>query len=572
MYVLIVIFSVLLLASVGGFFAYTKFKQVAGFTNEHVSLKIEPPISIVSGKEDTYTVMITNGEKVNLYNAKLELTYPNGFQFVSSDPVALTESKNNWEFPVLRTGETQKIQIKGKIVSAINSSLTFKGTLDFKPSDINAFYKQDVIVDAQVVSSMLDLTFSGPETTLADKKNDYSIKYKNNGTDDLVDLQLILEYPVGFVFYSSDPASDKDNHGIWTIAKIKSGASGEIKIKGDFSQTNNGGNLEMKARMQLKRDGDYYPQAERSMITNVIKDQLSMQIFVNGSGTDQPIDFGSLMVYTINYKNSGQESLNNLKIKAVLDSSIIDWNSLQDQNKGLIEQNAVTWTGKEISKLLRLAPGEEGEITFSIRVADFKAIADKNIAKYSIESYSEAVADPSSSSADGTTVRSNTIVNEVNSDLALQVQARYYNEDNIPLGSGPIAPKVGEKSSYNINIEVSNNLHDVKDLMLVATLPSNVSWDNVENHTAGNVVFNDQAHKVTWSASRLTKSANSNSLIFNVSISPKESDMGRILILLSEINLTAKDADTGADISKSLRAITTSFNDPILGQVSGLVE
>jgi len=30
--------------------------------------------------------------------------------------------------------------------------------------------------------------------------------------------------------------------------------------------------------------------------------------------------------------------------------------------------------------------------------------------------------------------------------------------------------------------------------------------------------------------------------------------------------------DTGADIAKTIKAITTSFNDPILGPVSGIVE
>jgi hypothetical protein len=70
----------------------------------------------------------------------------------------------------------------------------------------------------------------------------------------------------------------------------------------------------------------------------------------------------------------------------------------------------------------------------------------------------------------------------------------------------------------------------------------------------------------------LVKSAQNTEATFNVSIEPQSSDLGRVLILVSNLSLSAKDSQTGAEINKGLKAITTAFTDPILGSVSGIVE
>src|SRR3989344_2128403 len=86
LYWLIAILALLLIAGVSGFWFFLSWENQKSFTNESVMLKIEPPITLVSGQEAAYTVKITNNEKVNLYNAQLRLTYPDNFQYVSGQP------------------------------------------------------------------------------------------------------------------------------------------------------------------------------------------------------------------------------------------------------------------------------------------------------------------------------------------------------------------------------------------------------------------------------------------------------------------------------------------------------
>lgn len=570
-YTLIVVMSVLLFLAIAGFWFFSNFNN-ENFTNENVIFRINPPLTVVSGQESVYTIMITNKEKVNLYNLRVEIFYPENFEFIEAEPTAAGERNNIWDFSSLRVGETQKIEIHGRIVAAINSAQSMKGTMTFKPANLNANFKQEAITEMIVSSSIINLNVIGPERALANQEIEYTIKYRNASEEEFNDLQLVLEPPLGFIMESAEPEHLKDQDRVWEIKNLAAGAEGEIKITGNYSALETGGNQEFRARIQIRKNGDYHPQSEGFAVTEVIKDQLSLRLIINGSAEDQPINFGDLMFYSIVYKNTGQEELKNLEISAQINSQIIDWGTLIDNQAGSRRQNIITWTGREIPQLFRLNPGEEGEIIWQVRVRDASVLNDKNINKFNVESRVAAKAEQAGELSGHSTTQSKTIVNSISSDLNLMAQARYYNEDNLPLGLGPIKPKVDEVSTYNIKLELANNLNDVNNLQLVITLPKNVSWAGKENHTVGDLIYNENSNKINWHISRLPKSAGRTEATFNVSIKPTFDDLGRVLVLVSEVALQAQDATTGAPINKNIKGITTAFNDPVLGQVNGIVE
>lgn len=570
-YSLIGVFSILLIVAILGFWLFSKL-ETNNFTNERINLKIETPITVVSGQEGIYTITITNKEKVNLYNLELELFYPDNFEYLDSLPKASGDKNNKWSFSVLNVGESQKIELKGKMIASIKSTQTFRGILNFKPANLNANFKQETIIDVIVSSSVLSLTIEGPEKTLANQDANYVLKYENLSDQDFSDIQVVVDYPQPFVFGSSTPSAINETNNIWDLKELKAGEKGEIKIKGNYSAAEAGGNQNFISRMQLKYHDDYYPQNEETFITEVIKDQLSLQLIINGSAQDQSISFGDLLVYTLHYKNTGEENLGNIQIKANLDSQILDWSTFKNENGGVIGNNSIIWTGRNIPKLLKLGAGEEGDISWQIRVKDASSISDSNVGKFSVESSIEAKANQSGALSGESSVNTKSIVNSINSDLGILAVARYYSEDNVPLGLGPIEPRVGESSTYNIDLELSNNLHDVENVQVRAKLPSNVSWSNKENHDLGDLAYNAATNEVIWNISNLKRSSDNIVASFNVSIKPTASDQGRILILLSGITLSARDSNTGATINKDVNAITTAFIDPILDQTKGIVQ
>ena len=571
LYSLIGIFSVLLLVAIAGFFVFSKL-DTNNFTNERINLKIETPITVVSGQEGIYTITLTNKEKVNLYNLELEVFYPDNFEYIDALPKASGDKNNKWSFSVLNVGESQKIELKGKMIAALKSNQAFRGSLNFKPANLNANFKQETIVDVVISSSVLSLNIEGPDKILANQDGEYVLKYENLSDEDYSDIQVVVDYPSVFVFESAEPASSTENNNTWEIKELKAGEKGEIKIKGNYSTAEAGGNMNFVARTLLKYKDDYYPQSEETLVTEVIKDQLSLQLIINGSAEDQAISFGDLLVYTLHFKNTGEESLENIQIKANMESQILDWNTLKDESRGITGSDSITWTGRNVPKLLKLGANEEGDISWQIRVNDASAVSDVHIGKFNIESFVVAKAMQKGKLSGESSVTTKSIVNSINSDLSLNAVARYYNEDDFPLGLGPIEPRVGESSSYNVELKLSNNLHDVENVQVRAKLPNNVTWDNKENHEIGDLVYNGATNEVIWNISNLKRSSAPFFASFNVMIKPNSDDRGRILILLSSINLSAKDSNTGTMITKEIKAITTNFNDPILGKVNGIVQ
>ncbi|NCN07446.1 hypothetical protein GW933_02010 [Candidatus Falkowbacteria bacterium] len=571
LYSLIGVFSVFLIVALAGFFVFSKL-ETNNFTNEKISLKIDTPITIVSGQEGLYTITITNKEKVNLYNLDLELFYPDNFEYVDSLPKASGDKNNKWNFSVLNIGESKTIELKGKTIAALNSTQTFRGVLNFKPANLNANFKQETIVDVIVSSSVLSLDIEGPDKALANQDLEYILKYENLSEEVFSDIQIVVDYSESFVFSSSEPAASKETNDIWDIKELKAGEKGEIKIKGNYSTAEFGGNRDFVARMQLNYNNDYYPQNEETLITNVIKDQLSLQLITNGSAEDQSIGLGDLLVYTLHYKNTGEESLENIQIKATLNSEILDWSTLKDENNGTVDKNSIIWIGRNVPKLLKLGANEEGDISWQIRVSDASVVGDSKIGKFSVESYIEAKANQKGQLTGESSVITKSIINSVNSDLAIEAVARYYDEENVPLGLGPTEPRVGEESTYNIYLQLSNSLHDVENVQVRSKLPNNVSWSNRENHDIGDLSYNAATNEVIWNISNLKRSAKDVIASFNINIKPTNNDRGRVLILLSGISLSAKDSNTGTLITKDVKAITTSFDDPILGKIKGIVQ
>ncbi len=571
-YTLIGLLAVLLAVSIAGFVVFTNLVESDKFTNEQISLKIDPPLTLTSGEEAEYTIIINNQEQVNLYNAELQVFYPDNFVLTDTSPKAAGENSNTWKFSLLRTGETKKITFKGSIVGSINSVKSFNAALNFKPENLNATFKQEAIVDVMIGSSLIDLDIEGPDRILADQTAEYTLSYLNVGDETISNLQLVVEYPQGFVLESAEPESESDTNDTWEIVKLEPETRQEIKITGNYAATVKAQNQEFKARIQLQQGSDYYPQAEDSIVTRVIKDQLNLQLIINGSSEDQPIGFEDLLVYTLTYANAGQEELEDITLTANLDSEILNWSTLEDENKGQFANNQIIWDGKDVSQLLKLKPGEEGEISWKIRVKDASVVSDEQIAKFSVENTIQAdfkVVD----SDQVITVKTQPITNSINSDLSLIGLARYYDSDNIALGAGQYIPHVDEESEYNILLEITNNLHDIENVKVTATLPKGkVSWADKANHISGDLIYDQSNNKVIWQIANLSKSAGQTEASFNVSLTPTLEDAGKVLLLVSELTLIGKDKNTGADISQKLKAITTELDDPILGETSGIVE
>jgi len=150
----------------------------------------------------------------------------------------------------------------------------------------------------------------------------------------------------------------------------------------------------------------------------------------------------------------------------------------------------------------------------------------------------------------------------------------YFNDDNLPVGSGPLPPMVGQTTSFKVYWTVTNNLHELTDARAVFILPAGVIWDGRHNTNVGNLYYDEVSRQVIWEIGRLPISVYRADAEFSISITPSESDRNKLLVLSPGSMISAMDRETMDVINLRINSKTTKLEDDDIAGLnnSGIVQ
>ena len=567
---IIFILIILLGLSLAGFFIFSR--QGDKFSEDKIGLEIEAPTKIASGDDVLYTIKYSNNEKIALENVELSILWPEGWQYQSSSLQFENEAKNSWSIGRIGAWSSGKLDIRGQIIGEVGTSKALAVTMSYTPSNFHSEFSKKITHVLIISSSILDLNIEAPIRVISGKETTYKIKYKNNAETPLERLRMVAHYPDDFVINSVEPKA-KENNNIWEIDKLDSKKDGEIKILGVLAGSE-GAMKEIKVEMgYVDADSNFHSQTEKSVLLLIINPQLTLTLSVNGSEGNGIADFGQNMDYSIKYQNDSEIDIQDLAITCSLTSDVLDWTSLVDGNKGDIKDNTITWNKKKIPKLASLKKGEGGEINFKIRLKSNITPAKEGDINYSITNRVKVVSGSITDlGGNALEVESNSIITKINTRLDLITEGRYYDDEYIKVGSGPIPPQVGQTTTYRIYWYLTNTTNEVKDVEVKTTLPKNIIWTGKTFVSAGNSLkFDPNTREVVWQINRvpphtgqLFAGLEAN---FEISVTPTQEDIGLLLILTNKSESTATDTFTGSSLAKTTEIITSELlNDP---QVKG---
>ena len=133
------------------------------------------------------------------------------------------------------------------------------------------------------------------------------------------------------------------------------------------------------------------------------------------------------------------------------------------------------------------------------------------------------------------------------------------------INSGPLPPRVGEKTTYTVLWEVRNFTNDLENAEIKASLPPNIKWENVISPQDAKITFNSVSGEVRWNIGKLKAGTGvlSPALLseFKLSIIPSIADAGETVLLLSASRLEAKDTFTGEDVGLDIGPLSTELRD-----------
>ena len=568
------VFLVIILGGIGYGGYYYLFVRT-GSDSDSIEFYLEGKNRVSTGEEFFYTVHYKNLSNVMLRNLRIEVKYPDDFVFLDSSPEA-DEKDSVWTYGVIQPGQSGKIQIKGKMIAAVGESGILLANVSYTPDNFSSEFREETTLTTEINDIGIDFDFDYLRSALVGEDNDILVNFSGKEENFVNNFRVVIEPQENIEFIDVTPKEGDENMadfeivrpGVWQVNEV-SAEEKTLPIKFKFTEKTSDTQEVVLSFEQMDSQNEYHKFLEEKIEYEVMKSDLNLTLIVNGARDDQGVDSGETLNYSIVYNNKGETAMKDVVIMAVLESDFLDWASLQDENNGRERGNTISWSKEEIPELEQVDINEEGTIDFSINLVQ---IGEVDITKdYQVESYAQYSVGESDKEINNDN-KSNTIINKINSDLSLKEQVRYFSDDNIPVGTGPHPPKVGETTSYKVYWDLTNNLHELNDLKVVAVLPDYVTWDDRSRSSVGSLEYNGSTREVTWDIGRLPITVYKSSAEFNISITPTEEDRNKIMVLLSGTKTTATDEDTKDKIEKTGKAKTTKLEDDEIAEGDGRVE
>lgn len=590
----------------GGFFSFMKFVFIlflvfaVGYyayinyfaPNSDISslqLSLLAPERIIAGEEFSYLIEYNNPSKYNLDNLYLELQYPDNFVFVSSS-VDPKQGNYGFNLPALYSGLKGNLEIRGYIINSVDSVNLAVARLSYNPGDFSVSFKKESSVST-IVSSL------GFLVSLNDKAQTIFVNQENNlklffsGFDDNHLADILKEFDLSFVFKEGSSAEAISATSTIPVAENIEAGQKYLKLDKLSSFTwlasnldNNISRQEASFKYKVKNKVDDFQLevrlskkvADKDLIfwreilkPEIVSSDISLDLYLNNTKDSQSLDFGSNLDFSLKYKNNGTKSYKDVVIMATLEGDLIDWSSLKIGQNGEVGSGLIIWSKKEVPALAEIKAGQSSEINFNLKLKEFKhefLTADTKISAYA--QYSVAGQD-----IKGNENISNKIENIINSDLNLKEELRYFNDDNYPVGSGPLPPKVNQKTELRVYWTIENNLHDLRELKVVFNLPAHVSFAGREELEVGRMSYDQTNNQLIWEIGTLPTSKYELKSSFSVAVNPDNADLGKILVVSSGSLITAIDTETNSMIIKKTGPKTTRLEDDEIAAMnnSGIV-
>ncbi len=344
-----------------------------------------------------------------------------------------------------------------------------------------------------------------------------------------MNVKAFIDYPDGFNATSADPTADKSDH-TWLFDEIAPGASEKVKIKGEVT-ADGGTTLTMITQVGIQEpDGFFNIQAEASDDILIVNPELQLTI-----EAPQFASAGDVLPLTLSIENSSEVDIEQIQLQLQFSGKAVDTSEV------------------ELDTIEILEAGESIDIEYITTVKD---VLPNDVSKIT-STFSVASAEVGGSSIEfDTSVEAET---QLQGNVSLESEARYYDDDLTKLGDGPLPPKVGSTTTYVIRWTVASSGGNMEDLQVQTTLLDNVTY---EGSSDDRVSYSSSNNTVALNL-RSVKDGDSKFADFEVSVTPTKEDKGKLLVLLSESILTAVDTSSEETVQAQTGQVTSNLtNDP----------
>ncbi len=546
-FILIISLGFLSLLMLAGFIGQRLFL----FDTTSVDLRVTGPEMVQTGDELTLLLDYRNDNLLGLTDVELSLAFPESFKPQTTEGWKLALSRATYTIPVIPGRSSGQLKLTGTLQAFEKKTAFFKAVLRSSPRGITnpteVIGQWTVAVD----TSSLKLEITGPPSLTLGQSLEYVVKYRNESTEMVDNIQLLLDYPEGFTPTGFVPNPSREENR-WVLGRLEPRSEGLISIKGEIRGIA-GDARRLIARLGKEQgDGEFLSLAQEEKLTKVFSPPLSVSLDVDNDGGS--VDPGQSLLNRIVFRNNSNVGIRDIVATVKLDAEYLSMEEMTIPRGVSYDRSRqqLVFRASEIPELRSLEPGEQGEISFGVKVkSNLSDLGRRNIQIRTSVSLDSP--DLPHGQNEVFVPQSESLV-KVNSPARPLIQVEYA-DSQFP-NSGPFPPKVGETTTYTVRLTASTDLNTLNDARWTMALPSSVQFMSVLAGESNSLKYNIRTGELVWDLRSLEPGqSNAREVVFQISFIPAPRGSKLIPNLINNGVFIAKDSFTGKSIEVSVAHI-----------------
>ncbi|OGI26750.1 MAG: hypothetical protein A2359_03705 [Candidatus Moranbacteria bacterium RIFOXYB1_FULL_43_19] len=549
----------------------------SSFSEDKVTISISGPEEIQSGDMVTLEINYKNENRASLKDAVIDISYSENFKPL--DNLNLESGGPNSSRHNVGTIEGKsdgKFELRGKFFGTKGLLTYINVKLQYSSSNFSSQFEAEAKHGMTISSSPLEIEVIGPQSVSSGGAVTFLVKYRNAGQQVFRDLKMKADLPADFTVTTSEPLPASGGN-IWYVGDLEGQGSGELKISGVLAGQPQETKQFKFALGEIGSD-DFIAYNETSKSIKVIGVAVALTQTINDKKDALLVNTGDNLNFKIKFRNVSDTALKDLILTEEISSPALDYGSYRDSSgsQGALDSNKgiISWKAPGLEKLRALNPGEEGELSFSVKIKDKVPVSSAKDKNFSFTAICR-IESPDIPTPEGENkiVSGNGIAVKLNSKIIVREEG-YYNDAEIS-NTGPLPPKVGEETTFAIHLKAENISNDITDAKIVVTLAPNVSWKDNFLPKDANIDYNDRTDEVVWNIGSLPAGVGTitdpKETIFQIGLNPSANFVGQYPKLLKSTVFSAKDSFTGQNLEAKLGEKDTNLTEDLSVGSSGMV-
>lgn len=556
-------------------------KELA-ITSTPFELSVKAPQNIISGDEIEYVVDYKNTSADDFKSVEIKDYFSKGFQYSSSEPETTAQNENylTWSIGEVKAGESGQLIIKGGIVGGENEEIETIFALESSKNDSEnriEYTRRKVLTVVQENPVILSQIVSGSENYLASKGEEleYKIKFKNVGEKEIRGLIINSELE-GQIDFSSldvmDGSYDNKYKITWSAFNVPQLAEIGPEEEGSVSFL-----VKIKDFINIENSADKnFVIKNKAVISSFNFDSDSAKIGKTLASSESMVKIkSSFLIRSKGYFNDDGRIMNSGVIPPEAGKETtytIHWDlrNLFNDISGIKAVSTlpegVKWTGNYIGPDGKVSLGDEMNGTFVTETVDSNIISNisggltEDKLGVSYNWYDETIRSNENDKGLPENLRIGDTLEFVYDDgnireigyCVIKEHPVYKQHDNSCLVPWKVSlPSYGEKDKYTIKKVMPKTDEEI-------------------------FYYNVQTREIVWEIPKLNANTGvlspSKEVVFQISVTPAEADVGKFLKILNETRVTGHDEFVGETIEGEGDVLTTELpDDESVGTGEGIV-